>query len=442
MTLTQAGLCEGYGGLTLAVQDVFGAELRWYAEVDPAAITMQEHHHPGLTNHGDITTTDWTDVEPVDILTGGWPCQPFSLAGKRKGALDERAIWPHVARAVRALRPRLVFLENVASIAPAGELARAAGDLASLGYVGSFRRVRASDVGAPHQRARIFILARPAASDTEDIGHERGRAARRRRAGSAHGGHSAAPTDRGEVRKQPVALAGRGGPAVSRRTGEAIPDAPSNGWGEGRPEPAWLVRGSDAAQRGDGADELCEHCGHGVWLHDHGGFCAGDCPTGCYWGDLDAQREAAAYTDEPRRGSRSGLGGPAGTATVGDGSPADPDPAGIGRWTERRDDGVRAAGLEPGDQPDWAGYAPAIHRWEHVTGRRAPAPTVLGKRGGRQLSARFTEWLMGLPDGWVTDVPGLSRNEQLKLCGNGVVPQQAVHALRLMLAADTAGVAA
>jgi len=58
------------------------------------------------------------------------------------------------------------------------------------------------------------------------------------------------------------------------------------------------------------------------------------------------------------------------------------------------------------------------------------------------LSAQFAEWLMGLPDGHVTDVPGISRNAQLKLCGNGVVPQQAAHALRLMLAADSGRVAA
>ncbi len=87
----------------------------------------------------------------------------------------------------------------------------------------------------------------------------------------------------------------------------------------------------------------------------------------------------------------------------------------------------------PEHDVQWAGYRPAIERWEQVLGRPAPAPTVLGKRGGRQLSPLFVEWMMGLPAGWVTDVPGLSRNQMLKLLGNGVVPQQAADALRHLL---------
>ena len=373
MTLTQGGLCEGYGGLSMAVAGVLGAELAWYSEIDPAACALLAHHHPDLPNVGDLTVADWDQVQPVDVLTGGWPCQPWSLAGQRKGAADERAIWPHVARAVRALRPRLVVLENVASIAPAGELARAAGDLAALGYVGSWRRVRASDVGAPHHRARIFICARPAVADPTHVGHERGGAARRRGTGPAYGGHAdphAARIGRGaEGRNDGLWSEGlESGPvADAERVGRAGRD-PGSPAGSQRPQEPW------AATEGRGA--------------------------------------AAAYSEG------EGWEGPG------------PEPA----W----------GGPERGSTPDvdWAGYAPAIQRWEHVTGRRAPSPTVLGARGGRQLSARFAEWLMGLPDGHVTDVPGISRNAQLKLCGNGVVPQQAAHALRLMLAADTAGVAA
>ena len=81
----------------------------------------------------------------------------------------------------------------------------------------------------------------------------------------------------------------------------------------------------------------------------------------------------------------------------------------------------------------WGKFAPAIARWETVTGRKAPAPTKPdGKDGNHRLSSKFTEWMMGLPDGWVTEV-GLSRNEELKLCGNGVVSQQAELALRNLL---------
>jgi len=83
----------------------------------------------------------------------------------------------------------------------------------------------------------------------------------------------------------------------------------------------------------------------------------------------------------------------------------------------------------------WGKFEPAIRRWEQVIDRPAPAPTKAdGKDGNHRLSSEFTEWLMGLPEGWVTDPElGLTRNEQLKLCGNGVVPQQAALALSRLL---------
>jgi DNA (cytosine-5)-methyltransferase 1 len=82
---------------------------------------------------------------------------------------------------------------------------------------------------------------------------------------------------------------------------------------------------------------------------------------------------------------------------------------------------------------NWGKFEPAIRRWEAVLGRPAPAPTKPdGKDGAHRLSSEFTEWMMGLPHGWVTSV-GLSRNDELKACGNGVVPQQAELALRVLL---------
>ena len=81
----------------------------------------------------------------------------------------------------------------------------------------------------------------------------------------------------------------------------------------------------------------------------------------------------------------------------------------------------------------WGKFAPAISRWEQVLGRPAPAPTKPdGKDNAQRLNSEFAEWLMGLPEGWVTDC-GLTRVEALKACGNGVVPQQAVMALRILL---------
>jgi len=83
----------------------------------------------------------------------------------------------------------------------------------------------------------------------------------------------------------------------------------------------------------------------------------------------------------------------------------------------------------------WGDYRPAIERWETVLGRTAPPPTLPdGKNGNHRLNPVFVEWMMGLPEGHVTDSAiGLTRNEQLKALGNGVVPQQAMYALRLLL---------
>jgi hypothetical protein len=94
--------------------------------------------------------------------------------------------------------------------------------------------------------------------------------------------------------------------------------------------------------------------------------------------------------------------------------------------------GAPKSRLEDQVHTDWGKFEPAIRRWEQVIDRPAPEPTKPdGKDGNHRLSSKFTEWMMGLPDGWITDI-GLSRNDELKACGNGVVPQQAELALTLL----------
>ena len=86
----------GYGGLDIAV----GGDLQWYAEIEPAACQVLTAHYPDVPNLGDVTKIDWASVPPVDILIGGYPCQPFSHAGNRKGSDDERHLWPYVCAAM------------------------------------------------------------------------------------------------------------------------------------------------------------------------------------------------------------------------------------------------------------------------------------------------------------------------------------------------------
>ena len=161
-------LCTGYGGYELALAALFDdVELAWYAENDPGASRVMAHHYPGVTNYGDLTTADWGSVPPVDIITAGFPCQPLSTAGKRKGTEDERWLFDDIAGAIGILRPRLVLLENVTGILTLGGTL-VVGSLTRLGYDCRWTVVRAGDAGAPHRRARWFC----GATDARSVGRE------------------------------------------------------------------------------------------------------------------------------------------------------------------------------------------------------------------------------------------------------------------------------
>ncbi len=135
-------------------------------------------------------------------------------------------------------------------------------------------------------------------------------------------------------------------------------------------------------------------------------------------------------------GSGSWMGRAVGETAVGDGAPLVADTEGDG-WDQGWAESAGFVGgsdvAQRGAGSGWGLYEPAIRRWESVLGRPAPVPTVNGARGGPQLSPVFVEWLMGWPSGWVTGVSGLSRVDQLRILGNGVVPQQAKFALRYLL---------
>ena len=152
-------LCTGYGGLDMAVEAYFNAETVWCAEFDKYASQVVQAHYK-VPNYGNIKSIDWAAVEPVDILTAGYPCQPFSHAGYRKGTDDDRHIFPYILEAISILRPSYVILENVRGHLSLG-LKEVLAGLTSIGYDARWQIVRASDVGAPHQRARLFIVAYP-----------------------------------------------------------------------------------------------------------------------------------------------------------------------------------------------------------------------------------------------------------------------------------------
>jgi DNA (cytosine-5)-methyltransferase 1 len=228
-------LFSGYGGLDMGVMSVLGGEVAWHVEFDEAPSRILAHHWPDVPNYGDVTTVDWSTVAQVDLLTAGYPCQPFSMIGNRRGANDARHLWPNVLDAVRNLRPRIVVLENVRGHLTLG-FDRVLGDLAEVGYDAQWVCIPASAAGAPHRRERIFVIARPAHSS--DDGQERPGGARVRwpRLEDGHSPSADAgrvePERRGEHRGL-VGTPGSGQGADSEREwhGDAADDRGATDWG-------------------------------------------------------------------------------------------------------------------------------------------------------------------------------------------------------------------
>lgn len=351
--LRVGSLFSGYGGLDLSVEQVFDAQTIWFSEINEPVARVFARHWPDAPNLGDITAIDWSTVEPVDVLCGGFPCQDVSTVGKRAGLAPgtRSGLWAHMATAVEALQPEWVVIENVRGLlsapatratpkrddderrnpepaTPAGATLRGLepdpwslgdqpalplralgavlGDLADLRYDTRWLGLPASAIGAPHPRFRIFILAQHAVPNPARL-----RLSTRRR----------------------------------------NPDA-----------------------------------GQGAARHDRAQ------PSG------DRPRLTTQPTD------------------TGDDLRAD-------RGVLRR----------------WGRYAPAIVRWERITGRPAPAPAILNEDVGPRPAPAFVEWLMGLPPGWVTD-PGLALThaQQLSVLGNGVVPPQAARAIFALMNRNSA----
>lgn len=156
-------LCAGYGGLALAVEQLTGDCTTHVAEVHPAACKIMAQRFPHAPNLGDAKFIDWRSlVGTVDILSCGFPCQDISNAGTREGIKGARSgLWFEVAEAIRILRPRHVFLENVSAIRTRGQR-EVLTSLHQIGYDVRWTTLRASDIGAAHRRERWFAYAAPA----------------------------------------------------------------------------------------------------------------------------------------------------------------------------------------------------------------------------------------------------------------------------------------
>lgn len=417
--LKEGSLFSGYNGLGLGLSQVLDTELAWVSDIDKGACKILAHRYPDVPNHGDLTAIDWSAVEPVDIITGGFPCQDLSHAGKGAGMAEgtRSGLWAYMAEAINIIRPRLVVAENVRGLLSAEALrpvepctwcvgdepvfdVRALGavlaDLADIGYDASWYGLRAADVGACHGRFRVFLVAHPrglserehageplAAKAGPDGGYESGSSSGRRTAGL-----TLLPTP--DASPEKYRLGGRSQQSNSL--------------------PAMAIRGelmpTPRASRGSSGTETMYALG-------------------------------AVRSDESR---------PQGEVLLPTPSVADADGGHATRSGDRSGELLLPGVARTFPPPRYAvldaerrfgEYAEAIKGWERATGREAPDPTEpTGRNDSHRLSPRFVEWMMGLQAGWITDVPGITRNEALKACGNGVVPQQAAAALRVLLTAQ------
>jgi DNA (cytosine-5)-methyltransferase 1 len=518
--LRVGSLFSGAGGLDLGVCDVFDAETVWVCEINKDPSKVLAARFPHAPNLGDITKVDWAqglyddgtqdggNLEPVDILIGGFPCQDVSSAGLRAGIKDgtRSGLWAQFAVAIDALRPKFVVIENVRGLLSATAdrglesdsedlgvdadecLLRAAGavlgDLASLGYDARWCTVPACWWGAPHERMRVFILAHPRDIDPEFI-----TASLR-----SDGGATGPLVDIGELLPTPdagvftrgskhmmtpaIVRAAVGDPTLPNPELAGAPVAllptpttePTTGNGHARNLGAEIKGSVTLLPTPKANDDLGTRNmspDYGPTLTDAALYAVGDdrsclLPTPLADGAArrggdrsdepllpDVVREAVRLLPTPRAADgkggagRHGEGGllrtamdeavklfPTPTASSGGRTGQHPD--------VRRGYGIGASIVEMVDvavafgEPEWHQYDAAIQRWSAIF-RPAPYPVVAGKGGKPQLCARFEEWMMGWPLNWV-NVKGLSRRAQLRICGNGVVPQQAAGALRIMLA--------
>ena len=155
--MTFIDVCAGIGGISLGLERA-GMTCIGQIEIDDYCTEILKKHWPIVPRWRDITTISTTSLPPSDVITGGYPCQPFSVAGKRKGAKDDRHLWPFVCGIVASVRPAWCLFENVAGHVSLG-LDTVLSDLEAKGYAAGAFIIPACAVDAPHRRDRCVIVA-------------------------------------------------------------------------------------------------------------------------------------------------------------------------------------------------------------------------------------------------------------------------------------------
>jgi DNA (cytosine-5)-methyltransferase 1 len=429
-------LCTGYGGLDLGLLAALGGgRIAWCADPDPHITQILATRMPGVPNHGDIRHLDWTAIEPVDVLTAGFPCQDISAAGRRAG-IEKGArsgLWTDIVAGIRVLRPALVIVENVAALRwRNGGLHRVLGDLAATGYDAAWRSVRACDLGAPHRRERVFLLAWHRGLLEGTAAHP-DRARRHLQRIRRHA------TTRRPLPARSVAIAADSGSLQAQRLRGPGPLAGPPGTTPG-PCDQRERHGHPIVDRGAPSTDP-----HGVGLEElhprrpgrrHVPAARGSAPADTTRIGHRNQRtpggQRVSTTTVTAGSSACGRGRTTADATRNRRHQGLSDPARLEGRPDAALSGDADAGTHHTPPVDWGIYAPAIHRWENVLGRHTPHPTELGRHGRPVLAPAFVEHLMGLPPGWVTDLP-LPRTAQLRALGNGVIPQHAARVVALLL---------
>lgn len=155
--LAVGSLFSGIGGIDLGLQ-MAGMRIAWQCERDEWCRRILAKHWPGVQRYGDINEIDTNGLAPVDVVAGGFPCQPFSTAGKRKGKSDDRYLWPRMLEIISSIKPTWVLGENVAGLISLG-LDTVLSDLERCGYSVQAFVVPAAAIDAPHRRDRVWVVA-------------------------------------------------------------------------------------------------------------------------------------------------------------------------------------------------------------------------------------------------------------------------------------------